>query len=428
MSGQIRRAVLVLTILAAAASSLHAWGVRENRVYPVPKTASAPVIIVPGSNVGPVTLDMTKDQVVRTLGRPDAIFYGDTAYSLRDAPLAAYYVFGKAGLSVFLQSGKVRSISVLSEQYQFPGAIRVGMNVTQTEKALGKMPENDYTEIRAGHPETVRRDHEVFITAGTTYRLAFYPDKGLTLKVNVDTGRIMEMRVSAPGMPESIGPIPNIEAQIAEKNAAASRFNDERKARDIAIALDRYALLDYGWDIRTPENKSTDEGSQPERHFYLLRNASDDQGKARAAAFLASLDSFDSKAPSVRDVVTRFGLPTSFELLVDPQGVRTLDMLWYGTQFIGVNGIYDTLEQVPLYGAYRYKGKIGAGSTEQEVVALLGKAPADGLQMLLKAGWSFATSDGRSPKPTLVYYPEPGCMLWFVDGKVTTFTRVWLQH
>jgi hypothetical protein len=268
-----------IVLAGAAILSACTGGIAKGKVYDIAKdkvfditreAARVPVTIEPGCSVGPVGLDMTKDDVVRALGMPDSIFYGDTRFTLRDSPVFAHYVFGKAGLSVFFELGKIYRISVLSELYEYPGGIRVGIPASRAEEVLGKMP-----IIRNFRGVSVY----VVVYSGTAeYRLADFRfgdnHNPIALKVNEATGMITELRLFRD---EGVsGPIPfehpHQEEPLGEKEAKALRSNHMRVHRDSGIPLDRYALMRVRWTLRAVDNTVL-KGYPRVDYWYALKQA-----------------------------------------------------------------------------------------------------------------------------------------------------------
>jgi hypothetical protein len=269
-------------IVLAATATLSACmgGIAKGKVYDIAKdkvyditreAAKAPVTIEPGTSVGPVWFGMKKDDVVRALGMPDSIFYGDTRFTLRDWPVFAHYVFGKAGLSVFFYLGKIQCISVLSERYEYPGGIRVGIPASRAEEVLGKMP------VRSGLRGVSRY---VVVYSGTVeYRIADYrgPDRfePIVLKVNEATGMITELRIYSHNPPGGIGgfPVFDQEEPLGEQEAKALRAKHMLVHRDSGIPLDRYALMRVQWTLRPVDNTVLEEYPMMVEYWYGLKSA-----------------------------------------------------------------------------------------------------------------------------------------------------------
>jgi RNA polymerase sigma factor (sigma-70 family) len=93
-------------------------------------------IIVPGIRVGDFTFDMTRDDVLRRLGKPVAIFYGDKKYTLNNLPRT--YYMGFDDISFLIRDGWVREIGVLSVLYKFTNGLGVGSSEQRVKEIFGE--------------------------------------------------------------------------------------------------------------------------------------------------------------------------------------------------------------------------------------------------------------------------------------------------
>lgn len=133
--------------------------------------------IVPGIRVGNYTFNMTKDDILDSLGKPRVIFYGDKRYSLDDPPEKYYMPY--EDISFLIVKGSVKGITALSPSYKLTNGIRVGDSEQKVKKAFGK----DF-RIR----EFERKD---FLS---------FPDEGLMFEIDKQDRTIMEINVSpVPG-------------------------------------------------------------------------------------------------------------------------------------------------------------------------------------------------------------------------------------
>jgi hypothetical protein len=74
-------------------------------------------IIIPGLRVGEYTFNMTKDDILESLGKPKAIFYEDKRYTLDDLPEKYYMPY--EDISFLIVNGSVKGITALSPSYKF---------------------------------------------------------------------------------------------------------------------------------------------------------------------------------------------------------------------------------------------------------------------------------------------------------------------
>jgi hypothetical protein len=130
-------------------------------------------IIVPGKRVGVYTLGMSKDDVLKSLGKPKAIFYGEEKYTLNNLPRTYFMMFDDISFEVIEDS--VEGITVLSPFYKFTNGLGVGDSEQQIIKSFGS---NFYLQ------ETEVKD---FLT---------YKNKGLVFEINKDKRDVMEINVS----------------------------------------------------------------------------------------------------------------------------------------------------------------------------------------------------------------------------------------
>jgi len=129
--------------------------------------------IVPGVRVGGYTFDMTEDDVLESLGKPNFIFYGDKRYTLDNLPRHYYMSFGD--ISFRIHNDSVKEITVLSPNYKFANGLGVGDSEQKIKQAFG-----DDFQLK----ESVWKD---FLA---------YEDKGLVFEINKQDRRVMEINVS----------------------------------------------------------------------------------------------------------------------------------------------------------------------------------------------------------------------------------------
>ncbi len=409
----------MLLLGSVTAPRAHAWGAAEGKLYDIKRAAAAaPVAIVPGVSVGPVAFHMTRDELLKVLGTPDAIYYGDARFSLRDSPTVANYVFSRAGLSILFQWDRITSINVLSELYEYPGGVRVGMNVARAEAVLGKMREEGSVGTAHGEIE----GHMVYFAGRTTYRLADYPGKSLTIKVNVDTGLIMELRNRASR--NVVAQVLDVEEQVSGADSKLFRAGDARRFSGTGIKPELYVYVSYSSRFRTADNVDLYRTQPPVWRSYVLRSSTESQAEAQAASFVDALDSLGTVAPTIKAVVSQFGPPTVVELVGQNRlGDDSIGYISYGSLVIETSPSRQTLTRVQVGGRYRYKGKLGFGSTMEEVYAELGRPVQTAPEGLAGVGPDrvlFTTRYGGH-----ILYQDVGLEFTFSRDKVVLLTRVW---
>jgi beta-lactamase regulating signal transducer with metallopeptidase domain len=92
-------------------------------------------IIVPGLRVGEYTFDMSKDDVLESLGEPETIFYGEERYTLDNLPGTYYMCFDD--ISFRIVDDSVKEIGVHSRLYKFTDGLGVGDSEQKIKQAFG---------------------------------------------------------------------------------------------------------------------------------------------------------------------------------------------------------------------------------------------------------------------------------------------------
>ena len=151
----------------ALAASVNNQGIADNK-------------IVLGIRVGEYTFDMSKDDVLKRLGKPGVIFYGNEKYSLDNPPENYYMPY--EDISFRIQNNSVRETTVLSPSYRLPNGLGVGDPEQKIKEALGA----DF-RIR----EFKAKD---FLS---------YEDKGLMFEIDKRDRTVMEINVSPIDGPKS---------------------------------------------------------------------------------------------------------------------------------------------------------------------------------------------------------------------------------
>jgi len=128
--------------------------------------------IVPGAGVGDYTLDMSKDDVLKSLGQPKMIFYGDEKYTLNNLPRRYYMVFSDISFSIV--DGSVNGIGVHGPSYKFTNGLGVGDSEQDIVQAFG----DDFR-----FKESEWKD---FLT---------YEDKGIQFEIHKKDRTVMELSV-----------------------------------------------------------------------------------------------------------------------------------------------------------------------------------------------------------------------------------------
>jgi beta-lactamase regulating signal transducer with metallopeptidase domain len=157
-------------------------------------------IIIPGLRVGEYTFNMTKDDVLERLGKPEMIFYGDNQYTFDNLPRHYYMSFGDIAFRIHNDS--VKEITVINPSYRLPNGLRVGDSEQKVKEAFG----NDFRIKEGG-----RKD---FLS---------YRDKGLMFEIHKKNRTILEINVY---------PIPGSESYKKAYIPPTSYINDQGRLVD----------------------------------------------------------------------------------------------------------------------------------------------------------------------------------------------------
>ena len=129
-------------------------------------------IIVPGIRVGDFTFDMTKDDLLKKLGRPSSIFYGGKDYTLEDLP-EAYYM-GFDDITFLIRDGSVRGIGVGSQLYKFTNGLGVGSSEQRVVETFGE---------------------DFHLKDGKSKDFLTYQDEGLEFEISRTRRTVLEMSI-----------------------------------------------------------------------------------------------------------------------------------------------------------------------------------------------------------------------------------------
>jgi len=156
--------------------------------------------IVPGVRVGDYTFGISKDDLLKRLGEPKAIFYGDNKYTLDNLPKKYFMHYGD--VSFGMTGDSVTGITALSPSYKFPNGLGVG----DSEKKIKQAFDDDYT--------VEETEWKVFLS---------YKDKGLVFEINKQDRTVMEINVV---------PIPGSEGYKKANIPPTSTINEQGRIVD----------------------------------------------------------------------------------------------------------------------------------------------------------------------------------------------------
>ncbi|MHC4346783.1 MAG: LamG domain-containing protein, partial [Planctomycetota bacterium] len=92
-------------------------------------------LIVPGTRVGNYAIGISKDDVLRSLGKPNLIFHRGEKYTLDNLPKEYFMVYDDISFGVVDDS--VKGIGVHSSLYKFANGLRVGDSEQKIKQAFG---------------------------------------------------------------------------------------------------------------------------------------------------------------------------------------------------------------------------------------------------------------------------------------------------
>jgi beta-lactamase regulating signal transducer with metallopeptidase domain len=128
--------------------------------------------IVPGVRVGDYTFGMSKDDVLKRLGKPEMIFFGGERYTLDNLPGEYFMSFGD--ISFQFDNDLVKGIGVHSPFYKFTNGLGIGDPEQKIKQAFG---------YNFDLKESERKDY------------LSYEDKGLLFEINKKDRTVIEIGI-----------------------------------------------------------------------------------------------------------------------------------------------------------------------------------------------------------------------------------------
>ncbi|MBW7989412.1 MAG: PDZ domain-containing protein, partial [Planctomycetes bacterium] len=200
-------------------------------------------IIVPGLRVGNYTFDMSKNDVLETLGKPKRIFYGDKRYTLDNLPRQYFMHFGD--VSFHIANDSVKGITALSPSYKLPNGLRVGDSEQKVKQAFG-----DDFKIK----ESKRK---VYLS---------YKDEGLMFEIDKRDRTIMEINVSPIESSKSYKNT-DIVNKIIVPGIRVGEYTFGMSKEDVFESLGKPRVIFYGDEKYTLDNL-------PEKYFMPYEDIS----------------------------------------------------------------------------------------------------------------------------------------------------------
>ncbi|MFC1634098.1 S8 family serine peptidase [Planctomycetota bacterium] len=130
-------------------------------------------LIVPGERVGDFRLGISKDEVLKRLGKPKTIFLGRERYTLNNLPNRYYMAF--SGISFSVDGDIVTGITAHSPHYKFTNGLKVGDSEQKIKQTFGE---------------------DFRLQEGRGKDFLFYKDKGLHFEIHKQDRTVMEINVT----------------------------------------------------------------------------------------------------------------------------------------------------------------------------------------------------------------------------------------
>jgi beta-lactamase regulating signal transducer with metallopeptidase domain len=126
--------------------------------------------IVPGVGIGPYTLGMSKDEVLKRLGKPLLIYLGGNQYTLDNLPANAPYRLHFGHITCEIKDDAVRRVSAHSPIYRFADGWGVGDPEDKIFQVFGRQRDKDSSWI-------------------------FFDDKGVNFQIDTEKKTVDEINV-----------------------------------------------------------------------------------------------------------------------------------------------------------------------------------------------------------------------------------------
>ncbi|HUU17044.1 MAG TPA: S8 family serine peptidase, partial [Sedimentisphaerales bacterium] len=240
---------LIRSIKAGEFSNLIRKQSDNQRIRTHPQTNSETKTIVPGVRVGDYTFDMSKDEVLRKLGEPEYIHFGEDEvvhrgeekYNLNNLP-RGLIIMAFGNISFWISDDSVEAISVRSPLYKFSNGLGVGDSEQKIKQAFGE----DF-QLGEGKDLRLREDEEK--------DLLFYDAKGLGFEIHKKNQTIAEILVYEGS---SVKPIESIKPFDDVRSKDLSKL-------DLSSSKGLIATLAFNQQTVWPEQAKMPPGSDPKK-------------------------------------------------------------------------------------------------------------------------------------------------------------------
>jgi len=190
--------------------------------------------IVPGVRVGNYTFDMSKDEVLKKLGEPEAISGG---YTLNNLPRRYIMFFGDISFGIVDDS--VKEITVLGPSYQFTNGLGVGDSEEKIKQAFG----NDF-QLK----EYEWKD------------LLNYEDKGIRFEIHKKKRTVLEIGINQPKRNQNDGTKALTPSRLEPFDNVGGKDLRTHDLRNAGRILD---TLEFNQDTLWPKPDRLPEGFDP---------------------------------------------------------------------------------------------------------------------------------------------------------------------
>ncbi len=202
-----------------------------------PPTNSETQTIVPGVRVGACTFGMSKDEVLKKLGEPIWIHWGEEKYTRDNLPKR--YTMSYGDIAFGINDDAVTGITVLSPSYKFAGGLGVGDSAEKVKQVFG----NDF-QLR----EFATKD------------ILTYEDQNLSFEISKNDSTVLEINVGPAKRDKTDSPRADRREALA---AYASVGGKDLRASDLRYAGDILDTLEFNQETQWPPAERLPKGFDP---------------------------------------------------------------------------------------------------------------------------------------------------------------------
>ncbi|MBL7187327.1 MAG: hypothetical protein ISS70_13480 [Phycisphaerae bacterium] len=194
--------------------------------------------IVPGVGVGDYTLGMSKDDVLRSLGKPRNIHFAGENYTLDNLP--KHYFMSYGDISFTINDGAVTGITAHNPSYEFANGLRVGNSEDKIKQAFG---------------------HDFEFEEFSGIDILTYENKGLHFEINKKDRTIKEIGINQVKRDQS--DIPRVHRRD-ELGPYEDISGKDLRASDLRYSEDILDTLEFNQETQWPPSERLPEGFDPQ--------------------------------------------------------------------------------------------------------------------------------------------------------------------